>query len=55
MGNLKKSWTIWFTGLHGSGKSTIAAKLAEILRQNNIKFVLFDGDELRKTLSFDLG
>jgi adenylylsulfate kinase len=55
MGNLKKSWTIWFTGLHGSGKSTIAAKLAEILKKHNIQFVLLDGDELRKTISSDLG
>ncbi|MBU90760.1 adenylyl-sulfate kinase [Candidatus Woesearchaeota archaeon] len=55
MDNLKKAWTIWFTGLHGSGKSTIAAGLAKVLKENNIQFVLLDGDELRKTLSSDLG
>lgn len=55
MDNLKKVWTIWFTGLHGSGKSTIAERLAGLLRQNNIQFVLLDGDEVRKTISSDLG
>jgi adenylylsulfate kinase len=55
MGDLNKSWTIWFTGLHGSGKSTIASRLVEILKKSNINSVLLDGDELRKTLSSDLG
>ena len=48
-------WTLWFTGLHGSGKSTIAEKLVNILRRKNIKVILLDGDELRKTVSSDLG
>jgi len=51
----KPNWTIWFTGLHGSGKSTIANKLISILRKSNIKAELLDGDELRKTISADLG
>ena len=51
----KPNWTIWFTGLHGSGKSTIANKLIGILRSKNIKADLLDGDELRKTISSDLG
>ena len=51
----KPNWTIWFTGLHGSGKSTIANKLISILRKSNIKAELLDGDELRKTISSDLG
>ena len=55
MDNLKKAWTIWFTGLHGSGKSTIAAGQAKVLKENNIQFVLLDGDEMRKTISADLG
>ncbi|MEK6868737.1 MAG: adenylyl-sulfate kinase, partial [Nanoarchaeota archaeon] len=45
----------WFTGLHGSGKSTIANKLISILKKSNIKAELLDGDELRKTVSSDLG
>jgi|TARA_B100001971_G_scaffold214976_1_gene255988 adenylylsulfate kinase len=52
---MKEAYTIWFTGLHGSGKSTIATKLTELLKQNNIRFVLLDGDEVRKTISSDLG
>lgn len=52
---MEHAWTIWFTGLHGSGKSTIANKLISILRKSNIKAELLDGDELRKTISSDLG
>ena len=51
----KPNWTVWFTGLHGSGKSTIANKLIGILRSKNIEVELLDGDELRKTISSDLG
>ncbi|MBI2575873.1 adenylyl-sulfate kinase [Candidatus Woesearchaeota archaeon] len=47
--------TIWFTGLSGSGKSTLAAMLAEEMRKRKLPVVLLDGDEVRKTLSRDLG
>ena len=46
----KQAYTIWFTGLHGSGKSTIANKLMEILKEKSISAELLDGDELRKTI-----
>ena len=52
---MEHAWTIWFTGLHGSGKSTIAGNLANILRGKNVPCVLIDGDEVRKTVSTDLG
>jgi adenylylsulfate kinase len=52
---IKPNWTIWFTGLHGSGKSTIANRLLEILKKREITVMLLDGDELRKTISLDLG
>lgn len=52
---MKKEWTIWFTGLHGAGKSTIAEKLAKILRRIDIPVIVLDGDELRKAVSYDLG
>lgn len=51
----KPNWTLWFTGLHGSGKSAIASALIEILIKNSIKAEILDGDELRKTISSDLG
>jgi len=52
---MKESWTIWFTGMHGAGKSTIAAGLAERLRKGKIPVVIVDGDEIRKMVSSDLG
>ena len=52
---MKKGWVIWFTGLHGAGKSTIANKLTDMLRKKGIPIILFDGDDIRKTLSSDLG
>ena len=50
-----KGYTIWFTGLSGSGKTTIANELVKRLRKRNIPVVLLDGDIVRKTLSRDLG
>jgi len=55
MKRTKEGSTLWFTGLHGSGKSTIARGIAEILSKQKIPFVLFDGDEIRKIISSDLG
>lgn len=38
---------IWFTGLSGSGKTTIATRLMEELKKRNTTVVLFDGDRER--------
>ena len=38
---------IWLTGLSGSGKSTIANKIYQILIQQGYKIKLIDGDEFR--------
>jgi len=47
--------TVWFTGLSGSGKSTIAAAVERlILRSARIAYLL-DGDNLRHGLNGDLG
>ncbi|MBN1941315.1 MAG: adenylyl-sulfate kinase [Candidatus Diapherotrites archaeon] len=47
--------TIWFSGLHGSGKTTIANALAEKLREKGVAVVLLDGDVIRERVSADLG
>jgi adenylyl-sulfate kinase len=47
--------TIWFTGLSGAGKSTIANILVERLQGMGRPVELLDGDEIRKNLSQGLG
>ncbi|VFP80719.1 adenylyl-sulfate kinase [Candidatus Erwinia haradaeae] len=46
---------LWFTGLSGSGKSTIAGSVEEKLYQLGISSYLLDGDNLRHGLCRDLG
>lgn len=48
--------TLFFTGLSGSGKSTIArALLAKLMELGNRSVTLLDGDVVRKNLSSELG
>ena len=47
--------TVWFTGLSGSGKSTIANALGEQLHDAGIAHYVLDGDNLRHGLNIDLG
>lgn len=55
MRNWKMSgYTIWFTGLSGSGKTTISNEVVKTLRERNISVVLLDGDVVRKALSPNL-
>jgi len=51
----QKSFVIWFTGLSGSGKSTIANALEDMLHKNGIKTYLLDGDNVRHGLNKNLG
>jgi len=51
----QKGFTAWFTGLPCSGKTTIADKVAEILRARGHRVERLDGDIVRKELTSDLG
>lgn len=53
--NGHKGAAVWFTGLSGSGKSTIAAELEKRLFNEGRHTMLLDGDQLRHGLSGDLG
>jgi bifunctional enzyme CysN/CysC len=46
---------IWFTGLSGAGKSTIARELERLLHHQGRHTMLLDGDDVRLGLSRDLG
>jgi adenylylsulfate kinase len=45
---------VWFTGLSGSGKSTIASALEKKLHDLSIHTYILDGDNVRKGLNSDL-
>ena len=47
--------TVWFTGLSGSGKTTIVKALAEKLRAQEAKLEVMDGDIIRQNLTKGLG
>jgi len=46
---------VWFTGLSGSGKSTIAKAVLHKLFNDNKQVTLLDGDNIRHGLCGDLG
>jgi adenylyl-sulfate kinase len=46
---------VWFTGLSGSGKSTIAEMLFHEFKAREMQTEILDGDEVRKNLSKGLG
>ena len=47
--------TLWFTGLSGAGKSTIANILEKKLKEKGLKIEILDGDVVRTHLSKGLG
>ena len=52
---LTKGRTVWFTGLSGSGKSSVAVLAEQILLEHGCPAYILDGDNLRHGLNADLG
>jgi adenylylsulfate kinase len=52
--NKQKAFVVWLTGLSGSGKSTIARNLEELLFQAGIRTLILDGDNTRMSINSDL-
>ena len=50
-----KGFTLWFTGLSGSGKTALARGVESILRERGMKVEVLDGDIIRQNLSKGLG
>src|SRR6185503_3003111 len=46
---------VWFTGLSGAGKTTLAKAVEQALSTRGRRTCLIDGDDLRRELSRDLG
>lgn len=53
--NLQTGVIVFFTGLSGAGKTTLARALTNVLEANGRKVTLLDGDEIRTWLSNGLG
>ena len=52
---LTKGRTLWFTGLSGSGKSSVAVLAEQMLLEHGTPAYILDGDNLRHGLNADLG
>lgn len=53
--NKHRSFVLWFTGLSGSGKSTIANEVEKELFQKGYLTYALDGDNIRNGINKDLG
>ena len=51
----QKGFTVWFTGLSGAGKSTIAEMLFHEFQARGLRTEILDGDVVRQNLSKGLG
>lgn len=51
----QKGLVVWFTGLSGSGKSTVAVEVERMLNEQNLAAYLLDGDNIRHGINGDLG
>ncbi len=56
MGNsFEQGFTIWFTGLPCSGKTTLSKQIFNYLKKQGLKTELLDGDVIRRHFSQELG
>ncbi|ETT51294.1 adenylyl-sulfate kinase [Paenibacillus amylolyticus] len=53
--NGHRSRAIWFTGLSGAGKSSLAFALEQYLSDQGVRCYVLDGDNVRHGLNRDLG
>jgi adenylylsulfate kinase len=53
--NGHKGFTVWFTGLSGSGKSTVAVAVEKALWDRGVRTYILDGDNVRHGLNSNLG
>lgn len=51
----QKGVTVWFTGLSGAGKTTVAKEIEKILKARGVYVQRLDGDIVRQHLTRDLG
>jgi adenylylsulfate kinase len=51
----KRGFTLWFTGLSGAGKTTVAEIVEKELRERGTRVEVLDGDIVRTNLSKGLG
>jgi adenylylsulfate kinase len=52
---MQTGFTVWFTGLSGAGKTTIAQGLERMVRSRGLRVEVLDGDVVRTHLSKGLG
>ena len=50
-----RSAVLWFTGLSGAGKTTVAERLLTLLQESNFSVQIIDGDKVRTTHHRHLG
>ena len=51
----QKGFTLWFTGLSGAGKTTLAKLVEQELKSRGLGVERLDGDTVRQSLTRDLG
>lgn len=52
---MKKGLVFWFTGLSGSGKTTVAEAVKPLLEKEGYSVLILDGDDVRERLHVNLG